>query len=979
MTAQRWARLKEIFAQVVILEPAEHDRFLTTACGDDVELLAQARRLLASHIQSESFLSGPAFAAGLSPGESLPLFAEGQVVGERFRIVRFIARGGVGEVYEAEDLTLGSRVALKTIQAQRSAAHSLELLKQEVLSARQITHPNVGRVYDLGEYRTDGHLVRILTMELLDGPTLSAYLKEHGPLDARDALPLAEQLCAGLQAAHDAGIVHGDFKPGNVILVRGPHGLQPVITDFGLAQGSSGSFPRGTPGYMAPEQVEGNPATPASDIYALGLVISRMAGQPKTRTWKRTIDRCLDADPRKRPARPTDVARALRGISPVVRGAAVASLAVVLTAGGLAVFRTPPAPVTQPSVTASNPLAVDAPTAVNPAIPPPAPSPVAIQPGQLTDQRIWNQPVQSYGSVSADGRYVTYTDYATGNLGIRDLQTGTSRLLTRDGTMREGARAEAVLSAISRDNSQVVYLWRQEHPGLITLELRLASTREGESKLLLTARTGGQPGDLQGFSPWDWSADGKKLLGSRSILPPRGSTSLDFTLAWLDVADGTWEIVHKLKTRPLRVSLSPDGRFIAYDDLDDSQDNRSIYLLDTLSGQHTLATPDTIPDDKAPIWTHDGSALLYFSTRTGAPTMWGIAVKNGKPASLEFQVQTTPVTPLGMTQSGSLYYSSFGTRRNIYTAEVDSNLLHASEPRLAVNQFVNSNFQAQWSPDGNFLAYQSTHGILDNSSLIFTAPRYLDVYSDAIHTIRSVPASFQTFLTPPAWTPGSQSVVVGAGRSTDRGAYAVDLAGGGVKLLQLPRIPLLQSLYSVLDSEYAIVYLTLGSAVAQPLERFDLAAGNRIGAVRTSSDRERMRWFAVSPDKSKFAFVLEDTVAKQSSLEVMPIDGGPSVQLFREASDRLIGTAGIAWSPDQRFIVFVRAAPAELDRLDVAFWRIPSAGGDPLPIGIALRGVLDAMSLAYPSIHPDGRRFTYTRNDRYSELHVLEHFLPTEN
>lgn len=236
-----------------------------------------------------------------TPGQRPPLPAQaglpdGSVIAERYRIVRFIARGGMGEVYEAEDLALGGRVALKTIlPTLEEGTEYVERFKREIHVARHVTHPNVCRIYDLGVHRAPAAPgepappeLLFLTMELLHGTTLSERLR-YGPMAITEALPLVVQLAAGLHAAHEAGVVHRDFKSANVMLVPSHKEGRPprvVITDFGLARPaasteslvsiSDGGAVVGTPAYMAPEQVVGKPATPAADIYALGIVVYEM-------------------------------------------------------------------------------------------------------------------------------------------------------------------------------------------------------------------------------------------------------------------------------------------------------------------------------------------------------------------------------------------------------------------------------------------------------------------------------------------------------------------------------------------------------------------------------------------------------------------------------------------------------------------------------------------------------------------------------
>jgi len=323
---------------------------------------------------------------------TVAVLTPGQVLAERYRIVRFIAQGGMGEVYEAEDRELGERVALKTVRPEIAGQEGvLDRFKREVHLARKVTHPNVCRLFDLGLHRerdANGREVelRYLTMELLEGETLSQRLKRVGRLSPAEALPIVRQMAAALATAHEASIVHRDFKSSNVILVPGRGGERAVVTDFGLAHGlaesagleasltATGSS-LGTPAYMAPEQVAGKRAGRAADIYALGVVMYEMVtGQwpftgssamsiaikrltenppPPRRVvvdldpvWEGAILRCLEREPENRFASADDVVRALGGGTVTasrrarrLRMAAAASLLVTLALVAGAVLR----------------------------------------------------------------------------------------------------------------------------------------------------------------------------------------------------------------------------------------------------------------------------------------------------------------------------------------------------------------------------------------------------------------------------------------------------------------------------------------------------------------------------------------------------------------------------------------------------------------------------------------------------------------
>ncbi len=277
-------------------------------------------------------------------------FAPGEMLGERYRIIGLLGRGGMGEVYRAEDLKLGQAVALKFLpespagpgQSDADATAMADRFRAEVRNARQVSHPNVCRVYDIGEI--EGRL--FLSMEYVDGEDLATLLKRIGRLPPAKALEIARQLCAGLAAAHDKGVLHRDLKPSNIMLDGQGRAR---ITDFGLAVRSDEPGEGriiGTPAYMSPEQLAGRAATVKSDLYALGLVLYEIFTGKKAfeaatlaelkrkhaqetptapsshiadldPAVERVILRCLEKDPRQRPASALAVAAALPGGDPL--------------------------------------------------------------------------------------------------------------------------------------------------------------------------------------------------------------------------------------------------------------------------------------------------------------------------------------------------------------------------------------------------------------------------------------------------------------------------------------------------------------------------------------------------------------------------------------------------------------------------------------------------------------------------------------
>jgi serine/threonine-protein kinase len=287
----------------------------------------------------------PPASASTPPGRAAAgaRFVPGTVLAERYRMVGPLGKGGMGEVYRADDLKLGLPVALKFLpESVQDDPDRLERLFNEVRLAREITHPAVCRVHDVGEVLGQ----HFISMEYVDGEDLASLLRRIGRLPGDKALEIARQLCAGLAAAHDKGVLHRDFKPQNVML----DGRGKVrITDFGLATlaARTGDDVRsGTPAYMAPEQLEGREVSERSDVYALGLVLYELFTGRRAVTGRsleevarqqreqepptpsrlvadidpvveRAIVRCLEKDPRERPASALAVAALLPGGDPL--------------------------------------------------------------------------------------------------------------------------------------------------------------------------------------------------------------------------------------------------------------------------------------------------------------------------------------------------------------------------------------------------------------------------------------------------------------------------------------------------------------------------------------------------------------------------------------------------------------------------------------------------------------------------------------
>jgi Tfp pilus assembly protein PilF/predicted Ser/Thr protein kinase len=359
MNAQLWQKLKPLFHAALAKNPQSRAAFVDAIGNNDPELKSNLQELLRSEQQSTKTLDAPLATLRGITNLDLNRFHVGELVLGRFRIVRTIGRGGMGEVYQAEDLQLGM-IALKTIRQDiASSTAAFEQFRQEVQLARRVSGTQVCRIHELFLLPATGTYgpTAFLTMEYLDGVPLSEALKKRGPFAWPQAVWIALEVCEGLRLIHEHGIIHRDLKSGNIMLCEHPHGNRVVLMDFGLAhelrrwdqtakeQNESREFDRrttsiaGTPEYMAPEQFEGKPVSRATDIYAFGIILYelvtgmhpypadtpvaaaiRRAQRPRppsqinanvAKQCDRVIDRCLRYEASERFQSATDVSKAL--------------------------------------------------------------------------------------------------------------------------------------------------------------------------------------------------------------------------------------------------------------------------------------------------------------------------------------------------------------------------------------------------------------------------------------------------------------------------------------------------------------------------------------------------------------------------------------------------------------------------------------------------------------------------------------------
>jgi Tol biopolymer transport system component len=341
------------------------------------------------------------------------------------------------------------------------------------------------------------------------------------------------------------------------------------------------------------------------------------------------------------------------------------------------------------------------------------------------------------GAPSPDGKLMSYIDWESGNLAVRDLKAETSRILTSEGTWKEPAQF-AGGSIWSPDGKQLAYLWQTESE----FQLRVLAVDDPTPRVL-----------FRGPGPLDWSPDGQQVLARISRTE----------LALIPVKGGAPRVLKTFELGAPGARFSPDGRYIVYSRTPGKVAMADVFILDVSSGSE-IPLIQHPADDHLFGWSPDGNWVLFLSDRSGTLDFWAIRVADGKPRGAPVRVKRSVgrVTPLGFTQDGSFYYADVKVARDVYAARVDFQTGKVLAPaEKAIVQFEGSNMNPRYSPDGKSLAYVSRRG-----SMVFPTNRAnalciqsLESGSERIFMDAFARLGVRT-VAGPRWSPDSRSIVV---------------------------------------------------------------------------------------------------------------------------------------------------------------------------------------------------------------------------
>ena len=588
------------------------------------------------------------------------------------------------------------------------------------------------------------------------------------------------------------------------------------------------------------------------------------------------------------------------------------------------------------------------------------PGALAQEAGGMTARQVWSDPsADVFGGPSADGRYLSVVDWSTGDLALLDLTTGEQHRLTNKGPWSQ-SEEYALTSALSPDGKQIAYAWFNKEFGF---DLRVIGI-DGSGPHVIY---GNEETNFVHVAGWD--PKGQSVL---ALLGRRDKTN---QIALVRVGDGLVQVLKTLDWRyPRAMSLSPDGRYVAYDfPPKENAPERDIFLLAT-DGSRESPLVEHPSDDWVLGWAPGGKHVLFASDRTGTPGAWVVQVADGKPLGSPELVKPDlgrRIFPIGFTRNGSFFYDVHSGMNDVYTATLDAHVRKVTASPTPLRQrFIGSNGAPEWSPGGKYLAYLSKRGPVLRGDF------------DTRIVIRSVPTGEERELALGLrrvigvyggirWAPDGRSLsVVGQDTKGRYGIYRVNVQTGATTPLAREEsggivywqawAPDGQSLYFVRrDFDRKIRHIVVR----------DLATGLEKEVFRTAWSHIG-RALALSPDGRWLAFILSNPAAGSTSLYVVPAAGGETRELLNlEGPEGFAGNT-LAWSRDGSQLLFGKALESAGQDQKTELWRIPAEGGEPQPLGLAMVGLRDLR------VHPDGQRIAFTAGKRKAELWVLENFLP---
>jgi Tol biopolymer transport system component len=579
----------------------------------------------------------------------------------------------------------------------------------------------------------------------------------------------------------------------------------------------------------------------------------------------------------------------------------------------------------------------------------------AVEEKTLATRQVWSGPQDlNEASPSPDGRYLSYVDWETGDLAVRDLQNNTNQRLTNKGSWDQ-SKEFALFSRWSPDGTQLAYDWCN---GKGIKDVRIIGRQGGNQRNLVHFEDG------EWLQTYDWSPDGKQIL---ICLERTGGLC---QIVSISVSDGAVKVIKTFETTerfPQVMRYSRDGKYIAYDQPQEKNDSAHDIFLISADGNEEPLLVKHPSDDRLLGWLPDGRGILFASDRTGSLEIWFLPVREGKPKSSPEIIPTAAkgIIPLGFTQNGSFYYARQPYSWDIYGFKMDKITADViTMPEKIIKFHEGHNTWAEYSPDGNHLAYISMQeiGAIPGGTA-------LCVYSLETKKNREFPTEFRR-LAGIRWSPDGHTIYTGAWDNEGMGLCRLNIQNGEISMILRaePNIGFWGAHEITADGQ-SLIYQRLDQEndLCQIIQR-DLATG--VEHIIYNTNFSKRTTFSLSPDHKSLAAI--STYEKQKILQLIPLsDGNLRVLLTFEEERSYYGA--LDWTADGRHIIFTNYRFTE-EGNSPELWKINIEGGEPQKLNLELgKGSVNKLS-----IHPDGQQLLYSfwdHSQREASVWVIENML----
>lgn len=562
---------------------------------------------------------------------------------------------------------------------------------------------------------------------------------------------------------------------------------------------------------------------------------------------------------------------------------------------------------------------------------------------EMTIRRVWSGAgVDTSGSPSPDGRYLSIMDPESGDLAIWDIANGQKKRLTNKGSW---STSEMVLgSTWSPDGKKIAYAWLNKDT---VPELRIIGSDGSEPRLLPSAAW-----------PKDWSPDGRSLL---ALVSPDNTTA---EMALVSVADGSVTMLAK-DGRPIsswNEGFSADGKYIVYDLPQQTGSPERDIFITSIDGKQTIPLVRHPADDQLLGWLPGSDTVLFASSRTGTQDAWAVHVVDGKAQGEPVLVRKDigRISPMGFSDRGAFYYNVGVSVVDVFEASLDLAKGTVVDPPKKTTQGVaGTSSSAGWSPDGKNLAYVSERK--DGSYV-------LCVRSEQTGEEREIPIPVDS-LWKMHWSADSTAVFATMGGKAAQGLFRIDIQTG--KQTLLARSGWSDSLIKdfAVSPDAKSVYYANFQWVKKLVTviRYSLETGQETEVYRKAAAPD-IGYMTISPDGKYLSFSTADDTGAPFVIRILPTAGGETRDVLRGG---LASFTPHAWTPDGTTILFIKRTATGTKDEKRELWQVASTGGEPRKINVG-------MELRDVRLHPDGRRIVFTSGKSAKEVWTMENFLPAQ-